>query len=143
MTDSAIPLTSADVTTSRRMARQRTRDTEPELLLRRELHRRGLRYRVDAPIPGMPRRRADLLFTRAKVAVFVDGCFWHGCPKHKTAPVNNSGWWAAKLTRNIERDRETGVHLTSLGWTVLRVWEHESMTHAATDIERIVRSGGL
>jgi DNA mismatch endonuclease, patch repair protein len=122
------------------MSRQRTRNTTPEVLLRRELHRRGLRYRVDAPLPGMPRRRADLLFTRAKVAVFVDGCFWHGCPEHKTAPRTNGSWWAAKLARNIERDRETGTHLDSLGWTVLRVWEHENMRHAATDIEQIVRS---
>ena len=87
----------------------------------------------------MPRRRADILFTRAKVAVFVDGCFWHGCPEHKTAPNNNGAWWAAKLARNIERDRETDAHLGSLGWTVLRVWEHEDMTHAATDIEAVVR----
>jgi DNA mismatch endonuclease, patch repair protein len=140
MTNSAIPPTSVDVATSRRMSRQRTRDTEPEVLLRRELHRRGLRYRVDAPLPGMPRRRADLLFTRAKVAVFVDGCFWHGCPEHKTAPTNNGAWWAAKLARNMERDRETSDHLSSLGWTVLRVWEHEDIEHAATDIERVVRS---
>lgn len=140
MTDPAIPRASVEATTARRMARQRTRDTEPEMLLRRELHRRGMRYRVDAPIPGMPRRRADVLFTRARVAVFVDGCFWHGCPEHKTAPANNGAWWATKLTRNIERDRETNVHLRSLGWVVLRVWEHETMTHAATDIERIVRS---
>ena len=140
MTGSASPTTSTDITTSRRMSRQRTRDTQPEMLLRRELHRRGLRYRVDAALPGMPRRRADVLFTRAKVAVFVDGCFWHGCPKHKTAPATNKAWWAAKLARNIERDRETCDHLNSLGWTVLRIWEHENMTHAATDIERTVRS---
>lgn len=140
MTHAVTPLTSVDITTSRRMSRQRTRDTEPEVLLRCELHRRGLRYRVDAPLPGMPRRRADLLFTRAKVAVFVDGCFWHGCPEHKTAPTNNGAWWAAKLARNVERDRETCDHLSSLGWTALRVWEHEDMKHAATDIERVVRS---
>lgn len=125
--------------TSRRMARQRTRDTEPEMLLRRELHRRGLRYRVDTSLPGMPRRRADILFTRAQVAVFVDGCFWHGCPEHRTAPATNGAWWAAKLARNIDRDRETDAHLRSLGWTVLRFWEHMDMKHVATDIEPIVR----
>jgi len=135
---SAIPPTSVDAPTSRRMSRQRTRDTEPEMLLRRELHRRGLRYRVDAALPGLPRRRADVLFTRARVAVFLDGCFWHGCPEHKTTPTTNGAWWAAKLARNIERDRETDAHLRSLGWTVLRVWEHEDITHAATDIENIV-----
>lgn len=140
MTGSAIPPARGDITTSRRMSLQRTRDTEPEILLRRELHRRGLRYRVDAPLPGMPRRRADLLLTGAKIAVFVDGCFWHGCPKHKTAPTHNGAWWAAKLARNVERDRETGIHLSSLGWTVLRVWEHEDMKQAASDIERVVRS---
>lgn len=139
MTHSGTAGLTVDATTSDRMARQRTRDTQPELLLRRDLHRKGLRYRVDAALPGMPRRRADILFTRAKVAVFVDGCFWHGCPEHKTSPANNGAWWAAKLARNVERDRETNAHLTSLGWTVLRVWEHENMQHAATDIERIVR----
>jgi DNA mismatch endonuclease, patch repair protein len=127
--------------TSRRMSRQRTRDTEPEMLLRRELHRRGLRYRVDASLPGLSRRRADVLFTRARVAIFVDGCFWHGCPAHKTAPTSNGAWWAAKLARNIERDHETDAHLRFLGWTVLRVWEHEDITHAATDIEEVVRCG--
>jgi DNA mismatch endonuclease (patch repair protein) len=88
----------------------------------------------------MPRRRADILFTRSKVAVFVDGCFWHACPEHKTAPANNAAWWSAKLARNVARDRETDEHLSSLGWTVLRVWEHENMIQAATDIGRIVRS---
>lgn len=131
--DDVLPATSA------RMARQARRDTAPELLLRRELHRLGLRYRVDQALPGMPRRRADVLFSRAKVAVFVDGCFWHGCPEHKTAPANNAGWWTAKLARNVERDRETDAHLSSLGWTVLRFWEHENMKQAATDIDQIVR----
>jgi len=126
--------------TSARMSRQATRDTAPELLLRRELHRLGLRYRVDQALPDMPRRRADILFTRAKVAVFVDGCFWHGCPEHKTAPATNAAWWAAKLARNEERDRETDAHLLSLGWAVLRVWEHDSMEQAAADIGRAVRS---
>ena len=135
-----VSLTQVLPATSARMSRQATRDTEPELLLRRELHRLGLRYRVDHALPGMPRRRADILFTRAKVAVFVDGCFWHGCPEHKTAPANNAAWWSAKLARNVERDRETDEHLSSRGWTVLRVWEHENMIRAATEIGRIVRS---
>lgn len=142
MTDSANTALSVDGVVSRRMARQRRRDTEPEMRLRRELHRRGLRYRVDAPLPGMRRRRADIVFTRARLAVFVDGCFWHGCPEHKTAPARNAAWWTLKLARNIERDRETDLHLDSLGWGVLRVWEHEDMEHAATDIEQIVRRGG-
>lgn len=127
-------------TTSARMARQHRRDTEPELLLRRELHRLGLRYRVDHPLPGLPRRRADVLFTRARVAVFVDGCFWHGCPDHKTSPANNAAWWTTKLARNVERDRETDAHLIALGWRVLRVWEHEDMGRAAMRIGDILRS---
>lgn len=143
MADSAIPLTAVDARTARRMSRQRTRDTEPELLLRRELHRRGLRYRVDAALPGMPRRRADILFTRAKVAVFVDGCFWHGCPTHKSTPVNNHAWWVDKLARNIERDGQTDANLRSLGWLAIRVWEHEDAMCAAVEIENEVRAGYL
>lgn len=138
-----VSLTDVLPATSARMSRQATRDTEPELLLRHELHSMGLRYRVDAPLPGMPRRRADVLFTRAKVAVFVDGCFWHGCPEHKTSPTNNAAWWATKLARNIERDRETDAHLNSLGWTVLRIWEHDNMIQAATDIALVIRSTGI
>lgn len=123
---------------SGRMSRQARRDTAPELALRRLLHAAGLRYRVDAPLPGMPRRRADVLFTRAKVAVFVDGCFWHGCPQHATHPANNGAWWAAKLARNIERDRETDAHLEGLGWTVLRFWEHEDVAQACADVVQSV-----
>jgi len=119
---------------SARMSRQRRRDTEPELLLRRELHRRGMRFRVDAPIPGLPRRRADVVFTRARIAVFVDGCFWHGCPEHATQPASNAQWWATKLTRNVERDRETDEHLRATGWTVLRFWEHADMAAASAAV---------
>jgi DNA mismatch endonuclease (patch repair protein) len=112
---------------SARMSRQARRDTAPEVALRRELHRRGLRFRVDWPIPGMPRRRADIAFTRKRVAIFVDGCFWHRCPIHKTPPANNSAWWASKLDMNVRRDRETEAHLQALGWTVLRFWEHDAV----------------
>lgn len=121
---------SADV--SIRMSRQRRRDTAPELLLRRELHHRGLRFRVDHPLPGLPRRRADVLFTRARIAVFVDGCFWHSCPQHATFPTANADWWRNKLDRNVTRDQETDQHLKDAGWTVLRFWEHEDMTAAAS-----------
>ncbi len=122
------------------MSRQRRRDTSPELLLRRELHRRGLRYRVDAPLPGMPRRRADVLFTRARVAVFVDGCFWHACPEHRTSPAHNGAWWARKLEANVARDRETDARLADAGWTALRFWEHEDAVRAADDVAAAVRS---
>ncbi len=101
------------------------RDTKPELLLRSELHRRGLRFFVDrAPLPKM-RRRADLVFPRKKVAVYVDGCFWHGCPIHGTWPKNNADWWRAKIEGNRARDRDTDERLADAGWTVVRVWEHE------------------
>ena len=109
---------------SRRMRHTRSRDTPPELAIRRLLHARGLRYRVDArPVKAL-NRRADLVFGPAKVAVFVDGCFWHSCPQHGSAPKANAVWWAEKLRRNVERDRDTDARLVSAGWMVLRIWEH-------------------
>lgn len=132
--------TGTDSRTSLRMSRQRSRDTAAEWTLRRLLHKRGLRYRVDAALPGLPRRSADVLFSRQKVAVFVDGCFWHVCPEHGTAPKSNADWWAAKLARNVQRDRETDMHLTELGWKVVRIWEHESPESAADRVEVAVRS---
>ena len=80
------------------------------------------------------------MFTARRIAVFVDGCFWHGCPDHKTSPANNAAWWTTKLARNVERDRETDAHLLALGWKVLRVWEHEDMQLAARRIGEILRS---
>ena len=116
--------------------RQRPRDTAPELALRRLLHARGLRYRVDvAPLPGL-RRRADVVFTRARLAVFVDGCFWHRCPQHGTSPRNNADWWRDKLDRNVQRDRHTDRALHEAGWQVLRVWEHEPAEAAAEQVCR-------
>jgi DNA mismatch endonuclease (patch repair protein) len=90
---------------------------------------------VDYPLPGLPRRRADLAFPRAKVAVFVDGCFWHSCPQHATLPSNNAAWWSAKLARNRERDMHTTAHLQTLGWTVVRIWEHVPTLIAADMVE--------
>jgi DNA mismatch endonuclease (patch repair protein) len=108
----------------------RRRDTKPELRLRKELHRRGLRFYVDrAPLPKM-RRRADLVFPRKKVAVYVDGCFWHGCPIHGTWPKNNADWWRQKIQGNQARDRDTDRKLADAGWTVVRVWEHEGQQGA-------------
>jgi DNA mismatch endonuclease, patch repair protein len=123
------------------MSRQGRRDTEAEMTIRRILHARGLRYRVDAALPDLARRRADLIFPRQRVAVFIDGCFWHGCPEHKTAPKNNAGWWAVKLARNVERDRQTDAHLVELGWRAVRIWEHEDPERAADRVEAAVRPG--
>jgi DNA mismatch endonuclease (patch repair protein) len=121
------------------MERQSRRDTKPELALRRAVWRLGLRYRVDiAPIPG--RRRADLVFTRAKVAVYVDGCFWHSCPTHATIPKANREWWIEKLDTNVRRDRDTDRRLAEAGWTVIRVWEHEVVDAAAERIALVVRA---
>lgn len=107
------------------MQANKSRDTIPELLVRRAVHSLGLRYRVGfRPIPGL-RRTADLVFTRAKVAVFVDGCFWHGCPEHYTAPRSNCEFWRLKLAGNRARDVQTTKILESAGWVVLRFWTHE------------------
>ena len=114
-----------------RMDSQRRRDTRPELALRRALWRRGLRFRVDRPPLPMLRRRADIVFGPAQVAVFVDGCFWHGCPVHATEPKANSAWWAAKLAANEARDRDTDRRLSAAGWTVVRIWEHDDPEEAA------------
>jgi DNA mismatch endonuclease (patch repair protein) len=122
----------------RRMQQQQRRDTRPELELRRALHAAGLRYRVERPvIPGM-RRRADVVFGPAKVAVFVDGCFWHMCPQHATAPKANADWWREKLERNRQRDRDTDRLLLGQDWLPVRVWEHEDMAEAAGRIAAIV-----
>lgn len=120
-----------------RMTRQRRRDTGPEMAIRRILFGSGLRYRVDAVLPGM-RRRADLLFRSARVAVFVDGCFWHGCPEHGTQPKSNATWWAEKIAANIQRDRDTDRRLAEAGWHVVRVWEHEPAAQAALRIADLV-----
>ena len=114
------------------------RDTPCELALRSAAHRLGLRFRVDWPLPGS-RRRADLAFTRARIAVFVDGCFWHGCPVHGTWPKANAEWWRDKIERNVQRDRNTTDALEAAGWRVLRFWEHEDMTGAAQKVARIVQ----
>lgn len=121
------------------MSRQRTRNTDPERALRSELHRRGLRFNIHArPLPGI-RREADIVFPRARVAVFVDGCFWHGCPDHKTQPRRNADFWREKLQRNRLRDQETDELLCDAGWTPIRVWEHEAAATAADRVTAAVR----
>jgi DNA mismatch endonuclease (patch repair protein) len=127
-----------DARTSARLSRQRTRDTAPEVALRRELHRRGRRFFVDrAPLRGL-RRRADLVFPGRSVAVYVDGCFWHSCPVHATHPKNNAQWWADKLAANVARDRDTDARLAENGWQVVRVWEHETVLAAADRVEAVL-----
>lgn len=113
----------------------RRRDTKPEMLLRRELHGRGLRYRVQVKVPGNRRRTIDIAFTRVRLAVYMDGCFWHGCPEHLTVPKTNTDWWEWKIANNQDRDRDTDRLLGAAGWTVLRVWEHEPTHDAATTVE--------
>ncbi|ORM10260.1 very short patch repair endonuclease [Prescottella equi] len=131
---------SPDPLTSARMRAQRRRDTAPEVALRRELHRRGARFFVDrAPLRGL-RRRADLVFPRRRVAVYVDGCFWHSCPQHATSPKNNAQWWADKLAANVVRDRDTDTRLADAGWTVVRIWEHEDPTEAADRVQAALRA---
>lgn len=121
------------------MQANRSRDTAPELALRRLLHALGLRYRVSARPLREVRRTADVVFGPARVAVFVDGCFWHGCPDHGTVPATNADYWAPKLQRNAERDRHTDELLRAAGWMSIRVWEHEDPGPAARRIARTVR----
>lgn len=113
------------------------------MALRRRLHAEGYRFRVDfRPLQAL-RRKADIVFTKQRVAVFVDGCFWHHCPDHGTMPVSNRAWWEDKLARNVTRDAETDRILAEAGWSVLRVWEHQSTDEAVAKFMEIVASQGL
>jgi DNA mismatch endonuclease, patch repair protein len=129
----AVPASPGSSARSANMRGIRRKDTAPERALRSEIHRRGLRYRVDFPIAleGHRAPRPDLVFTRRQVAVFVDGCFWHGCSEHSTNPRANASYWGPKIARNVERDREHDERLRAAGWTVVRVWEHEEVGNAA------------
>lgn len=125
--------------TRRSMRANKARDTKPELAVRRGLHAAGFRYRVDVRPSLELRTRADIVFTRLRIAVFIDGCFWHGCPLHASLPKKNADYWVPKLRRNVERDRETTLRLNSLGWTVLRYWEHQSVSEIVASIEKAYR----
>lgn len=119
---------------SKRMSGLARKNTAPEMALRRALHARGLRYRVVYPVPGNRRRTIDIAFTRRKVAVFVDGCFWHGCPVHGRPVVANAGWWAEKLATNKARDADTTAWLSARGWVVVRLWECEVVEVAVAKV---------
>lgn len=121
------------------MRANRRRDTRPELAVRSAVHAMGLRYRVDTRPVQELRRSADLVFSRARVAVFIDGCFWHGCPSHGSMPVANGQYWSDKIDRNQCRDRDTDQQLSEHGWLVIRAWEHEDPDQVARKIAHIVR----
>ncbi len=121
------------------MQGNRSSETGPEVALRSELHRRGLRFRKHHQVLPAVRCRADIVFSKARVAVFVDGCFWHRCPLHLTDPRTNSAYWAAKLDRNVARDRRNDAVLEAAGWHVVRVWEHEIPSVAADRVEAVLR----
>lgn len=123
---------------ARRMSRAARSGTAPEMALRRALHARGLRYRVGVAVPGQRRRTIDVAFTRARVAVFVDGCFWHGCPEHGTRPAANSDWWQVKLDANQRRDRDTDRLLQEQAWAVLRLWEHVPVDVAVAEVMSVL-----
>lgn len=127
----------------RNMQANRSRDTKPELRVRSLLHARGMRFRVNyRPLPKV-QRTADIVFTRARVAVFVDGCWWHKCPDHYKPPARNTNYWLPKLDRNVRRDREIDQLLREAGWTVIRAWEHQDPGEVADWAESAVRGGKL
>lgn len=121
---------------SRNMQANRRANTKPEVALRSALHRLGYRYRKDhlLRLPDGTKARPDIVFTARKVAIFVDGCFWHVCPEHGRQPTTNEWYWTSKLRRNIERDRAADAALAAAGWTVLRIWEHEPVDEAVTAV---------
>ena len=130
---------SSSVLASDRMRRVRQKGTRKELEIRSGLHQQKLRFRVQlAPVP-LSNRRADIVFPVERVAIFVDGCFWHVCPLHRTFPKTNAEWWMAKLEANIRRDRNTDMHLWEAGWAVLRFWEHEDVSLVVQKIAIAVR----
>lgn len=126
----------SSATASARLRRQKQSSTRPEVAVRRSLHALGLRYRVSFAVHGIS---CDIVFPTRHLIVFVDGCFWHGCPEHGTTPKSNTSWWTAKIAANQERDRRQTARLQGLGWTVLRCWEHECPAEVAIRVWRTLR----
>lgn len=125
---------------SRNMQANRRSDTKPEVALRSALHRMGFRFRKDFRLDlGEVKVRPDIVFTAKRIAVFVDGCFWHVCPEHGRQPTTNEWYWAPKLRRNMERDQRVNAALKAAGWTVVRLWEHESLTTAVEAVVAAMR----
>src|SRR5690348_16511385 len=126
------------------MKANRRTDTKPELALRHALHRLGYRYRKDyrLDLDGGRRVRPDIVFTARKLAVFVDGCFWHACPEHGSKPKNNEWYWSPKLVRNVERDQLNDTSLTLAGWTVVRLWEHVPVDEAVSAVVSALTAAG-
>lgn len=128
-----------DQAVSERMRRQRTQDTAIEMAVRRTLYSYGFRYRIQYPVPCFPRRTIDIAFPSRKLAVNIDGCFWHGCERHRPMPRSNSDWWRRKINENRERDRQTDLHLAASGWKTLRFWEHEPLGNIVRTIIETVK----
>jgi DNA mismatch endonuclease (patch repair protein) len=120
------------------MRAQRERDTGIERELRTRLHSRGYRYRLHQRLIPESRREVDVVFPRARVALFVDGCFWHGCPEHGSWPKNNASFWREKIEANVRRDRDTDARLALAGWRVIRIWEHEDPDAAAERVASLI-----
>jgi DNA mismatch endonuclease (patch repair protein) len=130
-----VPLPKAlDPATQRRMSRTCQRDNAREVALRSLLHRRGLRFRIYRRLLPGSTRTADIVFVRARLAIFLDGCFWHGCPVHASWPKTNAEWWRNKIETNRQRDQNTDQRLRAGGWTVLRIWEHQSLDDAVARV---------
>lgn len=119
---------------SRRMSRTVGRDNPRERAIRSSLHALGLRYRIHLAAIIGTRRTVDIAFTRLRLAVFCDGCFWHGCPIHATTPKSNRDWWIAKIGANVQRDRDTDARLAADEWSVIRIWEHMPVDDAVSMI---------
>ena len=120
------------------MRRMPEKSTGPEMKVRKALFKLGFRYRVQYPIPGTQRRSIDIAFPRRKIAIFVDGCFWHGCGEHRTIPKNNYKWWKEKIGKNRDRDHDTDERLRSAGWMVLRYWEHDLAEKIVEDVQKLM-----